>query len=947
MVPIPPNEAERLRALQDLRILGSAPEPHFDAVCRTACALFSVPVALVTLVDADTLWAKASCGIAVGTIPREGAFCSRTILSDAVVVAEDAACDARFADSPLVTGAPHARFYAGAPLILRTGLRVGSLCLLDVVPRTFSDAQSRQLQDLAEIVVAHLRLRAANADKAQAVADQQSAILAQLAEGVIVTDAEGRIALVNEAAAAIHGVARLAVAPDDYSDTYHLYTEDGLPYAPLELPLARAVRGETVRDARWRIQRPDGSEVLAIGNAQPLRGPQGDRIGAVLTLRDDTAREAVTRRLRESEARMRALTDNMPSGMVFQLAAGRDGSGRRFLHLSRSYERLTGLSVETVLADARVAYGLILPEHHVVIAEAEARSIRDWAPFDVEVRFRRADTGEVRWARIVSAPRELSDGSLIWDGILIDVTEQKCTSEALRELNATLAQRVAARTQEADAARQEAEAASLAKSDFLASMSHEIRTPLNGILGYTDLLLEHAALDLGLRRYGERIRSAGSALLTIVDDILDFSTVEAGRIALSPAPLALDRLAEEAAAIVRLSAELKGLALRVEAAPGLPAFVLGDRDRLRQVLLNLLNNAVKFTASGSVVLAIDATRIAGAARLRFAVRDTGIGIPAAKQHLLFARFSQIDGTIRREFGGTGLGLAISKRLVELMGGTIGLDSEVGRGATFWFEVALPLAEPASAPAQVLAPQPPPGRRRLLLVEDVVLNQELAHAVLTRAGHAVDVVSGGAEAIAAVQQKPYDLVLMDIQMPGMDGITATRLIRALDHPASALPIVAMTANVLPQQIARYRAAGMQDHVGKPFERAALLATIERWARRGDDAPVEAGSAGLDRDAFEGMVAVLGRGAIDRLLLTLVEELDGRLGPEGTLPDRDSLAEGAHAMISATAMLGFSDLATLCREVETACRAGADYRALVARLHAQRRLTVGQIATLRAA
>ncbi|WP_284246709.1 ATP-binding protein, partial [Methylobacterium haplocladii] len=652
-------------------------------------------------------------------------------------------------------------------------------------------------------------------------------------------------------------------------------------------------------------------------------------------------------RLRESEARMRALTDNMPAGVVFQLAVGRDGCARRFLHLSRSHERLTGVPAEIVLADAGVAYGLILPEHHAVIAEAEARSIRERAPFDVEVEFRRADTGEVRWGRIISAPRELPDGSLIWDGILIDVTEQKRTSEALRELNATLAQRVAARTQEADAAREEAEAASRAKSDFLASMSHEIRTPLNGILGYTDLLLEHVALDLGLRRYGERIRSAGSALLTIVDDILDFSTVEAGRIALSPEPLALDRLAEEAAAIVRLSAEQKGLSLRVVAGPGLPPFVLGDRDRLRQVLLNLLNNAVKFTAAGSVTLTIDATVAGDAARLRFAVRDTGIGIPAAKQHLLFERFSQIDGTIRREFGGTGLGLAISKRLVELMGGTIGLESEAGRGATFWFELALPLAEGVPVKAPASAQQTTRGRRRLLLVEDVVLNQELAHAVLTRAGHAVDVVPGGAEAIAAVQAKSYDLVLMDIQMPGMDGITATRLIRALDRPAATVPIVAMTANVLAQQIASYRAAGMQDHVGKPFELAALLATIERWALAGEPEPVAAETPGLDRDAFDGMVAVLGRSAIDRLLLTLADELGGRLGPEGTIPDRDSLAEGAHAMISPTGMLGFTELAKLCRAVETACRTGDDYRALLARLHAQRRLAFGQIETLRAA
>ncbi|GLS43437.1 ATP-binding protein [Methylobacterium brachythecii] len=947
MIPLPPNEVERLAALRGLHILDTASEPHFDAVCRTAAALFRVPIALVSLIDADRLWVKARCGVDVDSAPRKDAFCSRTILSDDVHVVEDAHRDDCFAGNSFVTGEPRVRFYAGAPLILQKDLRVGSLCLVDTVPRCFSPEQRRQLQDLAEMVVAHLHLHAATADKARQAAAQQAAILGQLAEGVIVTDTSGRITLVNEAAAAIHGVARLDVTPDDYSATYHLFTEDGRPYVSRELALARAVRGETVLGSRWRIRRPDGSDVLAVGSARPLRGPDGAQIGAVLTVRDETARDAAEAGLRESEARLRALTDNMPSGGVFQLASGLapNGTGRRFLHLSRSYERMTGVSVETAIANPHIAYGLIVPEHRALITEAEERSIRDRTPFDVEVQIQRADTGELRWCRIISAPRDLLDGSVIWDGLLIDVTDQKRTDDALRELNATLAQRVAARTQEADAARDQAEAASRAKSEFLAAMSHEIRTPLNGILGYTDLLLDHATLDKALRPHAERIRSAGSALLTVVDDILDFSTVEAGRIALSPEPLAIDRLAEEAAAIVRLSAELKGLRLGVEADPALPSHVLGDRDRLRQVLLNLLNNAVKFTAEGSVTLAIEgAPSGTGEARLRFSVRDTGIGIPAEKQHLLFERFSQIDGTIRREFGGTGLGLAISKRLVELMGGTIGLTSEAGRGSTFWFEVSLPLAEPAPCPAIERLSAPRRGGRRLLLVEDVPLNQDLAEAVLTRAGHAVDIVASGAEAVAAVQAEKYDLVLMDIQMPGMDGITATRLIRALDHPAAAVPIVAMTANVLPQQVASYRQAGMQDHVGKPFKKQALFATIELWALGGSEDAADVVEPVANRGAFEAIVDTLGRSRADDLLATLAEELDARLGEEGTIPDRDGLADGAHAMVTAAAMLGFDDLSDLCRKVETSCRAGANYAPLVVPLHKQRRLALRRIGSL---
>ena len=641
-----------------------------------------------------------------------------------------------------------------------------------------------------------------------------TAILNQLAEGVIVTGADGRITLVNGAAAAIHGVARLDVEPDRYSETYHLYTEDGAPYAPLELPLARAVRGETVRDERWRILRPDGKEVLAAGSAQPLRDATGAQIGAVLTVRDDTARDAAER--------------------------------------------------------------------------------------------------------------------------------------SLRDLNATLAERIVERTREAEAARQLAEAASHAKSEFLAAMSHEIRTPLNGILGYADLLLDESAVPMGARVSIERIRSAGAALLTIVNDILDFSKVEAGQIELVPEPFAPESLADEAVAIVRANAERKNLHLTTDVNPALPARVIGDRDRLRQVLLNFLNNAIKFTHLGGVRLSIAAlpSPDAGRARLRFEVRDTGIGIPAAKKHLLFERFSQVDGTIQREFGGTGLGLAISKRLIDIMDGSIGVDSAMERGSTFWFEVALPIAATTTAAAPAPTPAPPVTPRRILVVEDVPLNQELARAVLERGGHRIDVVPGGAEAVAAVQAADYDLVLMDIQMPGVDGITATRLIRALEHPAAKVPIIAMTANVLPHQIASFADAGMEDYIGKPFKRDALFALIERWAT---DRAAATPSAveGLDRETFDGLADAVGPEVIDRMLAGLANELRSRLGPDGSVLAREKLAFDAHALVSGLGSLGFDAIAAQCRVVEAACKGGDAYETELARLHDMRRATLQQIATLRAA
>ena len=476
-------------------------------------------------------------------------------------------------------------------------------------------------------------------------------------------------------------------------------------------------------------------------------------------------------------------------------------------------------------------------------------------------------------------------------------------------------------------------------------MSHEIRTPLNGILGYADLLLDENAVPMGARLSIERIRSAGAALLTIVNDILDFSKVEAGQIELVSEPFAPDSLADEAVAIVRANAERKHLHLTIDVHPALPARVIGDRDRLRQVLLNLLNNAIKFTHVGGVRLSIAIVQAElGRVRLRFEVRDSGIGIAATKQHLLFERFSQVDRTIQREFGGTGLGLAICKRLIDLMDGTIGVDSEIDRGSTFWFEVALPVAAAAPSPHVVATQAAPVAPRYILVVEDVPLNQDLARAVLERAGHRVDVVSGGAAAVAAVQATDYDLVLMDIQMPEVDGITATRLIRALEHPAAKVPIVAMTANVLPHQVATFADAGMEDYIGKPFKRDALFALIERWAFSRSVVPAV---EGLDRETFEALADAVGPEVVDRMLAGLANELRSRLGADGSVLAREKVAFDAHALVSGLGSLGFDAIASQCRVVEAACKMGSPYQDELARLHDMRRATLQQITALRAA
>lgn len=395
--------------------------------------------------------------------------------------------------------------------------------------------------------------------------------------------------------------------------------------------------------------------------------------------------------------------------------------------------------------------------------------------------------------------------------------------------------RLAATNAELEVQTERAEASAVAKGQFLANMSHEIRTPLTGIIGYSGLALEDNALSGETRRYLKLIYSASNNLRTVINDILDLAKIESGKIDVMSAPFSLCEIIDNCMALAEPVARVKGLVVCQRVDSSIPAWLSGDGSRIQQIILNLINNAIKFTEKGHVELAADLQGLSDdKATVRISVCDSGIGIAPETLPLLFQRFQQADESITRRFGGTGLGLAISRALVSAMHGEIGVESTLGKGSTFWFTLSLAVA--SGPPAERIEPAPGAAARplQILVVDDSAMNADLVDALLQRLGHNVEIASDGASAVHACATKRYDIVFMDIQMPGMDGMEATRRIRALNSHNVNMPIVAMTANVMPDQVGKYRAVGMTDHLGKPIDRDRLCAILAHVARSAEPA-----------------------------------------------------------------------------------------------------------------
>ncbi len=588
----------------------------------------------------------------------------------------------------------------------------------------------------------------------------------------------------------------------------HMIHPDDLAGVVQTITKARTSGYEATYQVEYRFLHKNGQYRWLLDQFSAIRDADGRAYALIGSMTDISESKQAQDALRESEARFRMIADTAP--MLIWMA-GADASAN---YVNQTWLDFTGRTLQQEM-DTGWMEG-VHPEDVPVCVASNAAAFSARREIKLEYRLRRAD-GVYRWVLDIGSPRYTPEGVFIgYIGSCVDITERKETEIALA------------------LARDQAAAASRMKSEFLAMMSHEIRTPMNGVIGMTEILAL-TPLNDEQREYVRIVQTEGEVLLQIINDILDYTKIEAGRVVLDPAPFRLKDLLKTVTDAMLPRAQQRGLSLDGAIVTGTPErmVVVGDVARIRQVLTNLVSNAVKFTHQGGIDIRIGLDH---AGNMMFEVEDSGIGITPEAQKLLYEPFVQADGSITRKYGGTGLGLSISKRLVEQMGGQIGMQSEVGKGTRFWFTLPLERAgdKPAADKTRALPDHHHVARRteRILVVEDNEPNQQVILVMLNGLGYTATLASDGRAAINAitVDGQRYDLVLMDIQMPGMDGMSATLAIRAWEETASIAyrtPIVALTANAMAGDAASYLAAGMDDYLSKPITLDRLSLCLAKW------------------------------------------------------------------------------------------------------------------------
>ena len=962
-------EISRLDTLRKFRVLDTKDEQGLSDIVTLAASICGTPMCVISLMDDRRQWFKTRVGLQIQETPREHAFCAHAILQDDIMIVTDARRDVRFADSPLVTGEMSVRFYAGVPLTTAEGHKIGTLCVMDSVPRELNDFQLNGLRTLANNVTRQIELKyvisemnvktkyleesnfqlsvlnqellaseeeiRSNLEHIRMLQDhleirerQYRELVEEAPDLIYELEASGNFAFANPVMERVSGYSKEELQQMKYWELVHLshqqsvinfyktqrknlqsssynqflmvtksgeekwigqsvrmlFDEHGHVYkvsviarditelkhidikraeserrfrllagnAPVGIFQTDAAGLCTYVNKRWceiggiseseargegwmKVIHPEDRHKVLAEWADALAGARnfvtefrvinpttgvrwvnsegiqmldehGSLQGYIGTTRDITELKEVHNKLREREELYRLLSSNSKDLITLYLI---DETATR-TYISPSVKEILGYTPEEMIGHS--PYDNIHPDDEAYVKEVMQSVVFSGKSAMVEYRATRKD-GSYVWLESNAHPFFNGKGDMIgFQTSARDISKRK-------EFEASL-----------QIAKEKAEEATKAKSLFLSMMSHEIRTPMNAIIGLTNLLLQNAPREDQQERL-DLLKFSGQNLLIIINDILDFSKIEAGKIVLESINFNLRDMLSDTWQMLEMRAQEKQIGLRFNYDVSLPEFVKGDTVRLSQIVTNLLGNAIKFTEKGYVEFSVSKVgEEQGRVKMRFQIKDTGIGIAPDKLKTIFEQFSQADNDITRRFGGTGLGLNITKGLLALMNSKIELESEPGKGSTFSFELLFEEgentieAENATDTKQLL----PDKQVKVLLVEDNKINQLVASNFLQQWGAQVEIANDGLEALEMIRSKSYNLIFMDLQMPGMDGYEASDKIRSMEEVYFRdIPIIALTASAMNGMRDKVVEMGMNDFISKPFNPDELRAKLIKY------------------------------------------------------------------------------------------------------------------------
>jgi len=794
-------EHQRMTLLAELGVLDTTPEPVFDALARAAATLTGCPIALVSLVDGERQWFKASLGIDRTQTPRCGSFCAHAIRKPGLMQVHDAAVDPRFADHPMVMGEPHIRFYAGEPLTV-DGVRIGMLCVMDTQPRELETQAQQALKGLgaaASAMLAQRRGRVVSSEEQRRLAD----FVLVSGDWLWETDSAHRVVWMSCAYATDLGPREPWTLNTPMTDGPVL---DELHEVATCQASLHQLFDEKREFARMVVRCEIAGEMHYLSHSAVCRrDAAGQWCGYRGIARDITVRVNAEKARRSAAALLAELSAQVPD-LIFQSRLDPNGH-LSFPYVSERIRDIFELSAAEVMADAASAFARFHPDDAIRVGRSIGTSAADLSLWRQTFRVVLPLLGE----RVLSGhaqPKRTDDGGVLWHGLLTDVTEQ--INEA-RQLQALGEAKVAA------------EKAVEVRSEFMSRVSHELRTPLNAILGFAQLLRMNGPSQPGEEtvRSAIQIENAGSHLLSLVNDLLDLSSLNAGRLNLQLRPVSIEPLVRRCLTLMEAHALQQCIDLEVLADPALPT-VRADGRAVMQIIFNLVGNAIKFGRRQSVVqVRLQHEPLAGQVRLE--VTDQGPGIEAGKLSALFEPFSRIDRGGDAPIG-SGLGLSISQKLVAAMAGSIAVRSEVGEGATFTVRLPVDGADESTLPDDPgldgfddMARFGAVGGATVLYIEDEPVNalvMQQFFKTLPATSPRLVVAATGREGLRDAALLRPDLILLDMNLPDFDGLGVLRSLQA-DSRTAHIPVIAVSADAMPEQVRKAREAGFADYWTKPI------------------------------------------------------------------------------------------------------------------------------------